>query len=113
MPKRKKKYKRKYNSEKQIERLMFARYGMTGVDYQKRLIKQGHKCAICRKKPEKKLFIDHCHKTKEVRGLLCHHCNSGLGMFKDSIETITNANKYLTKHAQKQKANKKRKDNKS
>lgn len=109
---KKKKYKRKYNSEKQIERLMIARYGITGQDFKKRLIKQGYKCAICRKKPDKKLFIDHCHKTKEVRGLLCHHCNSGLGMFKDSIKFINNAIKYLTKHAQKEKRNQKRKGNK-
>lgn len=85
---------------------MVARYGITGEDYKKILVKQGGKCAICRKIPTKKLFIDHCHKSKKVRGLLCHHCNTGLGMFKDSTKFITNATKYLTKHAQKEKSSK-------
>ena len=39
--------------------------------------------------------MDHCHKTKKIRGLLCHTCNSGLGMFKDNIEYLKNAIKYL------------------
>lgn len=98
--------KKWYNSKKQIERLMIARNGINSDKYNKILVKQGGKCAICRQTPIKKLFIDHCHKSKKVRGLLCHHCNTGLGMFKDSIRTIINANKYLTKHAQKEKSSK-------
>jgi hypothetical protein len=68
------------------------------------LIEQNYLCAICGN-PETRMFkgkitklaIDHCHKTGEVRGLLCHKCNSILGYANDSIELLANAIKYLSK----------------
>lgn len=42
-----------------------------------------------------KLVVDHCHDTGIVRGLLCHNCNRALGLFKDKIEVLKNAIKYL------------------
>jgi len=33
-------------------------------------------------------------KTK-VRGLLCNKCNMGIGLFKDNIELLKEAIKYL------------------
>ncbi len=54
-------------------------------------------CAICR--IEFSLddnHIDHCHKTKQVRGILCRPCNAGLGMFKDNPQFLQNAIIYLT-----------------
>ena len=53
-------------------------------------------CLLCGIKTEK-LVIDHCHKTKRVRGLLCHQCNSGLGHFKDNTEFLLKAVEYLSK----------------
>lgn len=44
-----------------------------------------------------KLYIDHCHKTNQVRGLLCFSCNSALGHFKDNVESLKKAIKYLKK----------------
>ena len=41
------------------------------------------------------LFVDHDHNNGHVRGLLCHHCNSGLGMFKDSVKSLERAIWYL------------------
>lgn len=53
-------------------------------------------CQICNKKdPRRSLAIDHCHKTGIIRGLLCDNCNKALGCFKDSIENLENAIKYL------------------
>ena len=51
-------------------------------------------CKIC-KRPINKFYVDHCHKIKEVRGLLCQQCNLMLGMVKDNIKTLENAIKYL------------------
>ena len=57
------------------------------------------KCMICGTEDPgrncESFCIDHCHDTGQIRGLLCHSCNIGLGNFKDSIETLEKAIKYL------------------
>jgi len=60
---------------------------------------QDGKCAICFDDTAK-LFVDHNHRTGEVRGLLCHYCNTGIGLFKDDICKLESAISYLerTKH---------------
>lgn len=77
------------------------KYGITIEEYEQMLAQQKGRCMICRKKPSdsKKLAVDHCHKTGKVRGLLCHHCNNGLGCFKDDTELMTAAIAYVTRHA--------------
>jgi hypothetical protein len=55
-------------------------------------------CKICGKHQSElnqKLSIDHCHKTGKVRGLLCKHCNHGLGKFKDDVNLLKIAIDYL------------------
>ena len=42
--------------------------------------------------------LDHCHDTGTFRGWLCHHCNVGLGGFKDSLTRLKKAVLYMTKH---------------
>lgn len=81
------------------------RYGITLKEYNALLKKQNNVCAICGGVETatlngiiKKLAVDHCHKTKMVRGLLCDRCNRGLGYFKDNIKTINNSLKYLKKY---------------
>ncbi len=73
-------------------------YNLTFEQIGKILLKQNHKCGICRKPlHETKRWIDHNHKTGTVRGILCVRCNLGLGMFADSTELLTEAVKYLKK----------------
>lgn len=59
---------------------------------------QGNKCKICETHEsefDKRLAVDHCHKTGKVRGLLCSSCNTSLGKFKDDPEILRRAINYL------------------
>jgi hypothetical protein len=73
-------------------------YKLTMEEYDKMLIEQDGKCAICETPQEelkKPLVVDHDHNTGAVRGLLCPNCNHGLGRFKDSLDTVRKAVLYL------------------
>lgn len=39
--------------------------------------------------------VDHCHKTLEIRGILCHHCNMLLGNAHDDPRILLAAVEYL------------------
>jgi hypothetical protein len=66
---------------------------MSTSEYQSLYEMQFGKCAIC--SLEDKLYVDHCHKTGDVRGLLCNKCNSGIGFLNDDPTLLNNAYKYL------------------
>ena len=55
-------------------------------------------CEICGKETEDPV-VDHCHKKSKYRGLLCNHCNRGLGHFLDDPEVMAAAIEYLKKHS--------------
>ena len=48
----------------------------------------------CRSK-DRRLCIDHCHDTKKPRGLLCHNCNTALGLLGDDVQIILGLSQYL------------------
>jgi hypothetical protein len=73
-------------------------YGISLEHYEALLEKQKGRCLVCGTIPERRLHIDHCHKSGKIRGLLCHHCNAGLGLFKDSIPLLRSAIGYLQAH---------------
>jgi hypothetical protein len=76
------------------------KYGITLDFYNYMFSKQDGKCAICRsedigRKNGLHFLVDHDHKTKQVRGLLCHRCNLMLGSANDQTETLHRAIIYL------------------
>jgi nitrate/TMAO reductase-like tetraheme cytochrome c subunit len=75
------------------------RYGMSTNQMVQMVLSQNNKCAICHKEftEPKHRHVDHSHLTKEIRQLLCTNCNHGLGNFKESIEILADAIKYLNK----------------
>ena len=64
------------------------------------LNKQDMKCPICTSTliRGRQINVDHDHKTNKVRGILCGHCNRGLGCFFDDTGYLTKAIEYLNKH---------------
>ena len=44
------------------------------------------------------LVIDHEHSTGKIRGILCHECNTAIGLFKDNIKKLEKAINYLREH---------------
>ena len=81
-------------------------YGLSEEQYQKKLLRQGNKCAICRKTVQNP-GVDHdrscCNREgscgKCIRGLLCLECNTFLGFAKDDIKILNNAIKYLKRYS--------------
>jgi hypothetical protein len=79
------------------------------IDFGDTLAKQGGKCLICKTtSPEgygDGWAVDHDHACCAgkgscgdcVRGILCGHCNKGLGHFKDNLEFLEQAQHYLLK----------------
>ena len=78
-----------------------AQYGITLDIYEEMLEKQNGKCYICGNEANyngKPLYVDHCHDSGKVRKLLCQHCNTGLGMFRDNPELLIKAADYVKEH---------------
>lgn len=90
-------YNKNHKEETRQYNLM-KKYGIGLDDFDALLKIQGGLCAICKKSSgTKPLFVDHCHKTGKVRGLLCGSCNSAIGLLKESTTSMTRAIKYLKK----------------
>jgi hypothetical protein len=79
------------------------KYGVTHEQFLNLRKFQKNKCAICFSILKDGIYqhLDHCHKTKKVRGILCNNCNRGIGYLKDSTQTLKSAILYLDKHANK------------
>lgn len=73
------------------------KYNLSLDDYKLMLVDQNNCCYICSNVFKKTPYVDHCHTTDQVRGLLCQYCNTGLGMFKDNIDNLYKAIDYLKK----------------
>lgn len=91
-----KRYMYEYNLKKQT--------GLTLAEYEEISNRQEGKCLICQEIPPKnrfgRLHVDHCHKSKQVRGLLCSSCNTALGLFKDREDLMERAVEYLKRGGQ-------------
>jgi hypothetical protein len=72
------------------------RYGISKVEVEQMIKDQDGLCALCHNSMEKPR-VDHDHATGKVRGILCNHCNVGLGHFFDNTKYLQNAIHYLNK----------------
>ena len=74
------------------------KFNVTPKWFDEKLASQNGACAICQTETPGgpgHFHVDHCHGTKKIRGLLCNHCNVGLGCFKDNPDTLLAAIYYL------------------
>ena len=86
------------HSIKKRENHLKRRYGLTVKQYDNMLKRQHYGCRICGSQCQtgRRLAVDHCHKSGQIRGLLCNKCNKGLGYFNDDINRMNLAAQYLT-----------------
>lgn len=83
-------------------------YRITPEEYDAMYDQQKGCCAICGAAKEpwepgvgiagrgRFLVVDHSHETSSVRGLLCLHCNCGIGQLRDSVPILLAAITYLS-----------------
>jgi hypothetical protein len=89
------------------------KYGVTMEHIERLFDEQGQSCAICKKhwtaceKSKRSrydavylqyIYVDHCHTTGKVRGLLCSKCNLAIGMLGEVLERFDAAKTYLMRH---------------
>lgn len=101
-------YERKHRSENRDvykRKELMRDFGISMERYEAMLDAQNKLCAIC-EQPETAvrqgktltLAVDHCHKTGQIRDLLCGACNKGIGYFKDDPAIMEKAIAYLHRH---------------
>ena len=75
------------------------KFGITLADFNFIFESQRGVCRICGEENEsgKSLALDHCHKSGQIRGLLCHRCNMMLGYARDSTDVLREAISYLNR----------------
>ena len=90
-------YKKSVTPEKQRIARLKHKYGVT-PDFVKELLEsQNNICAICGTSDwgYQGPHIDHDHTTGNIRGILCHNCNTGLGYFGDDTTKLLSALRYI------------------
>lgn len=77
------------------------RHKITEEQYNNMVDKYDGKCHSCKSRQATNIDHDHscCNGNRScgkcVRGLLCHNCNSALGLLKDNVEHINLLSTYL------------------
>ena len=72
-------------------------YGASRSELEQMLDDQGRACAICTVALPvlHRANVDHDHATGQIRGILCHKCNVGLGQLGDTATALRKALAYL------------------
>jgi hypothetical protein len=77
------------------KRAFMTKYKIDASTYD--LVSSVENCEICGKDVSDLPFlcVDHCHTEGGIRGVLCRHCNSGLGFFSDNEDILRAALSYI------------------
>lgn len=88
----------------QLLKWQLKKYNLSLSEYNHMVFKQNNKCAICGNEAKgmqhkkDRLCVDHDKDTKKVRGLLCGHCNIGIGNLFHNTALLQKAIKYLNEN---------------
>jgi hypothetical protein len=100
-------YRKKYPEmmRKSLRKSILKRfYGLSVKEYDERLKKNKGVCEICGKKNKgvdkrtgfkRRLCVDHDHRTKKIRGLLCSCCNTAIGLLAENPVLFSKVIIYL------------------
>ena len=85
---------------RKLKRVNLRKRNFTLELYDAALSIQHFNCAICGTSlldlPPNLIHADHSHSTGKPRGVLCQHCNTGLGCFTDDTAKLKAAIHYLS-----------------
>lgn len=72
------------------QRRRLRKYGITQDEYDQMLADQGGKCLGCgTSEPGGRGWnIDHCHQSGTVRAILCHRCNTAIGLTGENSQVL-------------------------
>lgn len=84
--------------QKELDRIRFKKYGITGEEFREIVERQGLKCPICDRDIRNNLSVDHDHKTGKIRGIICNGCNLSIGNAGDSPERLRAMALYLERN---------------
>lgn len=91
--------RKRYTTDGRWEKQLWDRFKIYPEVYWEMYVRQRGVCKIC-KNPQMvgtKLDVDHDHATGKIRGLLCRHCNTGIGLLRDSANLLFEALIYILK----------------
>jgi hypothetical protein len=86
------------NRQKELDRIRFKKYGITGDEFRKIIEEQGIRCPICTRNIDKNLSVDHDHITGKIRGIICNDCNLAIGNAHSSPERLRAMADYLERN---------------
>lgn len=75
------------------------KYNLSPGQFEDLVTAQSGRCASCKDlfQSNKRRHVDHCHKTGKVRSVLCHACNTSLGLLKEDTARIRALAEYADK----------------
>jgi Recombination endonuclease VII. len=76
-----------------------SKYGLTVPVWTAMVAAQSGKCRVCGKvgtgnRNSQNLFVDHCHNTLRIRGLVCHQCNLKLDSDQLAVHRLASSIRY-------------------
>ena len=101
-PEKAEEYRAKYKFTGASRRAQIkSRYGVDIAFIERLLEAQNGKCPICLDGFEdRQQYIDHCHESGRVRGIVHMQCNTLMGLAGDNPDVLQNAANYIKNHQQ-------------